>query len=109
MPLVEKQAIWVPAPKGFRQPRPEEAAVVFSLEDCAAAALVGETIVTPGNKSYVPLIHLVPDLLLTDLDEDLIIDKSKFEFDPKNPANSLGRGGAGEREMEGGVIDRTYT
>ena len=97
-PLIERQAIWSPPPpKGSRpSPQSEDDLVIFALENCAAAAMVGDTILAPRYKTNVPLVHLVPDLLLTDLMDDLRIDKTQFEFNPKNPANSLGRGGAGE-------------
>ena len=68
---------------------------IFALEICAADALTGDTILCPDYNVRVPLHHLVPDLLLTDLPQELRIDVSQFEFNPEDPATKLGRGGAG--------------
>ncbi len=46
----------------------------------------------------VPLSHIVPDLLLSDLPKDLIIDTSLLDFNPKDPSTRLGRGGAGNTQ-----------
>ena len=68
---------------------------VFQLEHCAAESLLGDTILCPDYNIRIPLHHLVPDLLLTDLPTALKIDTSMFEFNPQDPATKLGRGGAG--------------
>ena len=57
--------------------------IVFDLDACAADALKGDTILSTDYKVHVPLAHLVPDLLLTDLPPQLRIDTSQFEFNPK--------------------------
>lgn len=57
--------------------------IEFDLDACAADALKGDTIVCTDYKVHVPLHHLVPDLLLTDLPAQLRIDTSQFEFNPK--------------------------
>lgn len=72
--------------------------ITYQLDTCAAEALTGDSIVCREYNVRVPLRHLVPDLLLTDLPEDLQIDHSQFEFNPQDPATRLGRGGAG-REL----------
>lgn len=94
--------------------------IIFDLDACAADALKGDTTVCSDYQVRIPLHHLVPDLLLTDLPQQLRIDTSQFEFNPKvrgqgvwwlvgvvleafvsvfvffqDPANRLGRGGAG--------------
>ena len=57
--------------------------IVFDLDACAADALKGDTIVCSDYNVRIPLHHLVPDLLLTDLPQQLRIDTSQFEFNPK--------------------------
>lgn len=57
--------------------------IVFDLDACAADALKGDTIVCRDYSVRIPLRHLVPDLLLTDLPPQLNIDTSQFEFNPK--------------------------
>ena len=74
--------------------------MTFQLDTCAAEALIGDTIICREYNVRVPLRHLVPDLLLTDLPADLQIDQSQLEFNPKNSATRLGRGGAGGRSLE---------
>lgn len=69
--------------------------MTFQLDTCAAEALIGDTIVCREYNVRVPLRHLVPDLLLTDLPSDFQIDQSQLEYNPKDPAARLGRGGAG--------------
>jgi len=68
---------------------------IFSLEDCAAAALQEDVIECKEYNIEVPLIDLVPDLLLTDLPAQWHLDISKFEFDPMDLSTRLGAGGAG--------------
>lgn len=70
--------------------------MTFHLDSCAAEALTGDTIVCREYNVRVPLRHLVPDLLLTDLPAELQIDHAQFEFNPQDPATRLGRGGAGD-------------
>lgn len=113
--LVQRQVLWrVPdevlnrqkkAEKGSKKKRtpwgvsPEDSQrgemYIFALEICASHALDGDTILCQDYNIRVPLHHLVPDLLLTDLPQDLRIDLSQFQFDPRDPATRLGRGGAG--------------
>lgn len=57
--------------------------IVFDLDACAAEALKGDTIISTRYNVRIPLHHLIPDLLLTDLPSQLKIDTSQFEFDPK--------------------------
>ena len=57
--------------------------IVFDVDACAADALKGDTIVCVDYNVRIPLSHLVPDLLLTDLPPQLRIDASQFEFNPK--------------------------
>lgn len=73
--------------------------MTFQLDTCAAEALIGDTIVCREYNVRVPLRHLVPDLLLTDLPSDFQIDQSQLEYNPKDPAARLGRGGAGGRSL----------
>ena len=54
-----------------------------------------DTIYCADYDVHVPLSSLVPDLLMTDLPPNLIIDQSVFEFNPKDLSTRLGRGGAG--------------
>lgn len=68
---------------------------IFSLEDCAAAALIEDTIHCKEYNVDVPLIDLVPDLLLTDLPPQWHLDISRFEFNPADISTRLGAGGAG--------------
>ena len=68
---------------------------IFSLEDCAAAALMEDTIYCKEYDVDVPLIDLVPDLLLTDLPKQWHLDISRFEFNPADISTRLGAGGAG--------------
>ena len=56
---------------------------MFGLEACAADALKGDTVICSDYKVHIPLKHLVPDLLLTDLPPQFEIDTSQFEFNPK--------------------------
>lgn len=70
--------------------------LVFSLERCASEALVGDCIQVHSYRISVPLTHLVPDLLLTDLPDDMKVDHSQFDFNTKDPTNVLGRGGSGK-------------
>ncbi len=57
--------------------------MVFDLDACASDALKGDTVVCQDYKIRIPLRHLVPDLLLTDLPPQLNIDVTQFEYNPK--------------------------
>jgi len=57
--------------------------IMYDLDACAADALKGDTVVCQDYKVRIPLKHLVPDLLLTDLPSQFNIDASQFEFNPK--------------------------
>ncbi len=57
--------------------------IMYDLDMCAADALKGDTVVCQDYKVRIPLRHLVPDLLLTDLPPQFSIDASQFEFNPK--------------------------
>ncbi len=68
----------------------------FSLSVCALAAGGHEYISSEKHPDEpVPLSHLVPDLLLTDLPATLLLDKFQLDFVPSEH-NRLGGGGAGE-------------
>lgn len=69
---------------------------VFPLKLCCVQALSSDTIVAEKFSVMVPLDHLIPDILMTDLSGDLKVDHSQFEFDPQDPAKLLGVGSAGE-------------
>lgn len=64
--------------------------ILFDLDACAADALKGDTVVCQDYNVRIPLRHLVPDLLLTDLPQQFIIDTSQFEFNPKVEGNGCG-------------------
>ena len=66
--------------------------IVFDVDACAAEALKGDTIMCPDYNVRIPLSHLVPDLLLTDLPPQLRIDTSQFEFNPKVCGVGCGQG-----------------
>lgn len=57
--------------------------MMYDLDACAADALKGDTVVCHDYKVHIPLKHLIPDLLLTDLPAQFVIDTSQFEFNPK--------------------------
>ncbi|XP_019852360.1 PREDICTED: leucine-rich repeat serine/threonine-protein kinase 1-like [Amphimedon queenslandica] len=106
--LVERQALWITPPElkesisaepgteseCFYDPLNQEV-FIFKLEDCALKALQQDTVYCADYDVHVPLSTLVPDLLMTDLPPNLIIDQSCFEFNPKDLSTRLGRGGAG--------------
>lgn len=75
----------------------------FTLPTCAAAALNFATINCPYHpETVVSLDELIPDLLMTDLPRNLLVERS--EFTHKTDASSrLGGGGAGE--VFRGVMD----
>ena len=66
------------------------------MEVCCSLALTSDTVVVKDYSVAVPLVHLVPDILLTDLPEELKIEHAEFTFNPEDPATRLGEGGAGE-------------
>ena len=78
---------------------PQGEMLVFTLDQCATEALVGECIQSHTYRVSIPLTHLVPDILLTDLPQDLKVDYSQFEFNSKDPTSVLGRGGSGNTKM----------
>ena len=57
--------------------------IMYDLDACAADALKGDTVVCSDYNVRIPLKHLIPDLLLTDLPTHFIIDNSQLEFNPK--------------------------
>ena len=68
----------------------------FLLTECAAAAVAHKEITCMRHVAEpVKLENLVPDLLLSDLPKDLLIDTKFFDFDPVEEKR-LGCGGAGE-------------
>ena len=60
-----------------------------------APSSLQDTILCSDYNVHVPLSHIVPDLLLTDLPKEFIVNTSQLDFDPKDPSTRLGRGGAG--------------
>ena len=68
----------------------------FPLTVCAKAALYYDQfqcILHPDLP--VSLVHMVPDLLLSDLPPSMVLDNTKFDFEA-NDETKLGAGGAGE-------------
>ena len=111
--LVQRQALWVPPQEVQERFRPDiphtgpdwsyshadgyqQCVYTFRLEECALVGLLNSSILCSDYNIYVPLSHLVPDLLLTDLPPHLMVDKSQLLFNPKDTSTRLGRGGAGE-------------
>ena len=68
----------------------------FTLPTCAAAAMSFSTINCPYHPdTVVSLDELIPDLLMTDLPRNLLVDSSEFSF-KQDDVSRLGGGGAGE-------------
>ena len=68
----------------------------FPLTVCAMAALRCDKLQCDNHLDEpVLLVHMVPDLLLSDLPTSMVLDKAKFEFEA-NDETKLGTGGAGE-------------
>ncbi|XP_028406855.1 leucine-rich repeat serine/threonine-protein kinase 1-like [Dendronephthya gigantea] len=68
----------------------------FSLMECAAAAVDYTEIACPEHVDRpVKLSSLIPDLVLSDLPPELLIDRNVFLYNPTDE-NRLGSGGAGE-------------
>jgi hypothetical protein len=68
----------------------------FTLPTCAAAALNFSTINCPYHpETVVSLDELIPDLLMTDLPRNLLVDKGEFSY-KTDAVSRLGQGGAGE-------------
>ena len=80
---------------------------MFTLEQCAAEALAGDYLLAHSYRVSIPLTHLVPDLLLTDLPNDMKVDHSQFDFNPRDPTSVLGRGGSGKVGL-GTIQKRTF-
>jgi serine/threonine protein kinase len=101
--LFEREAVWVvPEHLKKRQPDPEEPGreaeeeeVDFMLEDCALQARKSKTIYNAEYQVNIPLEHLVPELLLTDLPEEFKMTKDSLEYNPEDFGTLLGVGGAG--------------
>ena len=81
----------------------DEVHALFPLKLCCIQALSSDTIVFEKFNVRVPLDHLIPDILMTELPEDLTVDPSQFEFNPHDPAKLLGIGSAGENRFVNGV------
>ena len=109
-PLIEREAVWVVPPHLSQKPRNEEEEdsvsvwsqrnvkdeeVVFSLHECALRAYEGKRIHNPEYNVYVPLEHLVPELLLTDLPDEFKMDRNQLEVNLDDYSTILGAGGAG--------------
>ena len=73
--------------------------VVYPLELCCVWAFSCDTIVARKFNVSVPLDHLIPDILMTDLPKELQVESNQFQFD-QNPAFCLGRGGFGKRHYK---------
>ena len=73
----------------------------FAFTLSPSLSFTKDTVYCVDYDVHVPLSTLVPDLLMTDLPPNLIIDQSCFEFNPKDLSTRLGRGGAGNEEREG--------
>ena len=84
---------------------PEAVYALLPLKLCCFQALSCDTITARGFNVRVPLDHLIPDILMTDLPEELKIDLSQFEFDPDDPAKLLGVGSAGK---DGAILNPLY-
>lgn len=68
----------------------------FTLPTCAAAAMNFSTINCPYHPdTWVSLDELIPDLLMTDLPRNLLVDSSEFMYKTDDESR-LGGGGAGE-------------
>ena len=68
----------------------------FSLTVCAIAALGHDEFQCSMHPDEpVPLAHMVPDLLLSDLPASMVLDQANFDFEA-NEEMRLGTGGAGE-------------
>ena len=76
-------------------PNQEDETVDFSLEDCALQARSSRTIFSSEYNTDVPLEHLVPELLLTDLPAELGMDVGQLEYQPEDYSTLMGVGGAG--------------
>ena len=106
--LFEREAIWV-VPAHLRKKRfdPDstngnitsgeeiEEEIVFKLEDCALQARKSRTIYNAEYDTYIPLDHLVPELLLTDLPDEFKMNTASLEYNPEDFSTLLGVGGAG--------------
>ena len=107
--LIERDAIWVVPPhlkmkKACSPTEPDGNAVIanqedetedFSLEDCALQARSSLTIFSHDYNTDVPLEHLVPELLLTDLPPELNMDVTHLQYDLEDYSTLMGVGGAG--------------
>ena len=68
---------------------------VYWLELCCVWALSSDTIVARKYNVRVPLTHLIPDILITDLPDELKVERGAFQFD-ETTAVHLGHGGFGK-------------
>eukprot|EP00731_Ephydatia_muelleri_P005646 Em0002g1822a len=100
-PIVQREVMWEVPPQYKRTTpttrggSPDCRMVLFPMEVCCSLALTSDTVVVKDYSVAVPLVHLVPDILLTDLPEELKIEHAEFTFNPEDPATRLGEGGAG--------------
>lgn len=76
-------------------PTREDETVDFPLEECALQARSSRTIFSNEYNTDVPLEHLVPELLLTDLPGELGMDVKQLEYKPEDYSTLMGVGGAG--------------
>ena len=67
----------------------------YSLEECALRARSSRTIYSHDYNTDVPLEHLVPELLLTDLPAELNMDVDQLQYNPDDYSTLMGVGGAG--------------
>lgn len=106
-PIVQREVVWlIPTVhnESARVSPGSRKAMVFPLEVCCFLALTTDHIPVRSCGVSVPLEHLVPDILLTDLEPEWIIDRDEFVFNPKDPSTCLGQGGSGEPNTNAGPV-----
>lgn len=90
-----KRSVSMEFPSTFHVPqalRPHN----FTLPECAATAMSFSTISCPCHPDkMVSIPLLIPDLLMADLPRQLLVEQSKFKFEPRE-SQKIGGGGSGE-------------
>ena len=81
--------------KTLMMAKEEDETEEFSLENCAMQAMSSHTIFSRDYNTDVPLEHLVPELLLTDLPAELSMDTAELQYTPEDYSTLMGVGGAG--------------
>lgn len=101
--IVQREVVWK-VPANYQKPvrittgsdvSPSGRTIALPLEACCYLALTRDHLVVKSWGISVPLRQLVPDVLLTDLPDELKINYDEFQFNPKDAASCLGTGGAG--------------